>query len=66
MLRSRIAHGYRLCTAERPSPADLEALEALHGRELARVPIDPAAADAAALTTVASLLLNLDATLTRE
>jgi hypothetical protein len=64
--RSRIAHGYRLCTAERPSPADLEALEALHGRELARVPIDPASADAAALTTVASVLLNLDATLTRE
>ena len=64
--RSRIAHGYRLCTAERPSPADLQALEALYAREQARVPIDPASADAAALTTVASVLLNLDATLTRE
>ena len=65
-LRSRIAYGYRLCTAAHPSPADLEALAALHGREAARVPIDPASADAAALTTVASVLLNLDATLTRE
>jgi hypothetical protein len=63
---NRIAHGYRLCTAEPPSRADLEALVALHGREAARVSTDPVSADAAALTTVASVLLNLDATLTRE
>jgi hypothetical protein len=63
---SRITHGYRLCTARRPSEPDLAALLALHAREAARVGGDPAAADEAALASVASVLLNLDATLTRE
>jgi hypothetical protein len=64
--RGRIAHGYRLCTAARPSPADLEALVALYDRESARAAQGPGATDAASLTLVASVLLNLDATLTRE
>jgi hypothetical protein len=65
-VRGRIAYGFRLCTAERPAAADLEALVALHAREAQRTAGDPAAADRAALQAVASVLLNLDATITRE
>jgi hypothetical protein len=78
----RIAYGHRLCTARRPAEDDLARLLAFHEREADRFANDPAAAKAllaigegagdrsdperAALTMVASVLLNLDATLTRE
>jgi hypothetical protein len=61
----RIAHGYRLCTARRPVAADLDQLVALHAREAGRF-AGQAAAEQDALATVATVLLNLDATLTRE
>jgi hypothetical protein len=61
----RIAYGHLLCTARRPDARDLAALEALHARERVRLGADPAA-DTGALASVASVLLNLDATLTRE
>jgi hypothetical protein len=78
----RIAYGHRLCTARRPAERDLAALVAFHDREAGRFSDDPGSAEAllaagggaseggrperAALTMVASVLLNLDATLTRE
>jgi hypothetical protein len=64
-LDERIGYGYRVCTARRPAPADLQALAALHAREKARLAGDPKAEERA-LASVASVLLNLDATLTRE
>jgi hypothetical protein len=64
-LAERIGYGYRVCTAQRPAPADLQALAALHAREMARLAGDPKAEERA-LASVASVLLNLDATLTRE
>jgi hypothetical protein len=64
-LGERIGYGYRVCTARRPAPADLQALAALHAREKARLAGDPKAEERA-LASVASVLLNLDATLTRE
>jgi hypothetical protein len=78
----RIAYGHRLCTARRPADEDLAALVAFHDREARRFADDPGSArsllaagggaseaggpERAALTMVASVLLNLDATLTRE
>jgi hypothetical protein len=76
----QIALGHRLSTAHRPGEADLEDLVAFYQREAARFQADtpaarallargeeePAGADRAALISVASVLLNLDATLTRE
>jgi hypothetical protein len=61
----RIAYGYRRCTARRPAAADLERLVALHAREAERFSGRPTA-DEDALATVATVLLNLDPTLTRE
>jgi hypothetical protein len=78
----RIAYGHRLCTARSPADDDVATLLAFHEREAERFAEDPAAAKAllaagegaggwsdperAALTMVANVLLNLDATLTRE
>jgi hypothetical protein len=78
----RIAYGHRLCTARGLAGDGLAALLAFHEREAERFAKDPAAAQAllaaredaggrsdperAALTMVANVLLNLDATLTRE
>jgi hypothetical protein len=76
----RIALGHRLCTARRPGPEDLAGLVAFYARERDRFAREPdslralvgdegaaaAAAPRAALTMVANVLLNLDATLTRE
>ncbi|HEX9186945.1 MAG TPA: DUF1549 and DUF1553 domain-containing protein, partial [Vicinamibacteria bacterium] len=78
----RIAYGHRLCTARSPAERALAALVAFHDREAGRFADDPGSAQAllaagggasggsgpeqAALTMVASVLLNLDATLTRE
>jgi len=64
-LADRIGYGYRVCTARRAAQDDLAALLALHVRETARLG-GGAAAEKGALTAVASVLLNLDATLTRE
>ena len=77
---ARIVRGYRLCTAHRPDPRDLDDLLAFYERERRRFESDEGAARAilavgedapldvpsAALTTMASVLLNLDATLTRD
>jgi cytochrome c553 len=76
----RIVQGHRLCTAQRPGLEDLSALVDFYERErdrfrrepeslralLAGDAATPEAAERAALTMVASVLLNLDATLTRE
>jgi hypothetical protein len=76
----RVAYAFRLCTARRPAPEDLQALVAFHDREKARFAVAPdqakallaSAADGpgdpgrAALTMVANVLLSMDATLTRE
>jgi hypothetical protein len=62
---ARVAYGYRLCTARRPASADLDRLVALHAREAERFAGAPSA-EQDALAAVASVLLNLDATLTRE
>ena len=76
---ARITLGHRLCTSRTPAADDLADLLAFYEREARRFRDDPAATRAllateepepdpeeAALTTVASVLLNLDATLTRE
>ncbi|MGE9268720.1 MAG: PSD1 and planctomycete cytochrome C domain-containing protein [Verrucomicrobiales bacterium] len=57
-LAERIALGYRLCTSEEIDPATLSELSELHQSIAADDP-------AAALPTVASVLLNLDLTLTK-
>ena len=75
----QIVLGHRLCTARRPDLDDLADLMAFYDRETRRFDRDREAARAllateaqgptaerAALTSVASVLLNLDATLTRE
>jgi hypothetical protein len=64
-LSGRIGYGYKICTARRAAPEELQALAALHARESARLG-GGAAGDERALASVASVLLNLDATLTRE
>jgi cytochrome c553 len=76
----KIGHGHRLCTARQPGADDLADLVAFYERESDRFGRDdeaarallaadaegPDSAERAALTSVASVLLNLDATLTRE
>ena len=75
----RAAHAFRLCTARRPKPAELAPLVSFQERQLARFRADPEAARAiagvaapgeaaerAAWTMVANVLLNLDETLTKE
>jgi hypothetical protein len=79
-VRERVAHGYRLCAAQRPTEADLAPLVAFFEREKARFSLDPEAAksllaeeaaapepsERAAFAMVANVLLSLDATLTKE
>ena len=79
-LRSRLAWGFRLCTARRPKPAELARLETLVAQERARYLADTKAAqqmaggpadakdlpELAALTVAANVMLNLDETLTKE
>ena len=68
----RIRWGWRRVTGTDPQPADLDRLMRLHGAALERYRDDPdlaraaaGSAESAALTLVASTLLNLDAALTR-
>ena len=79
-LASRLALGFRLCTARKATPDELAPLTALYERQVRRYGEDRKAAAAfagadagkpdvsqlAALTTVANVLLNLDETITRE
>jgi mono/diheme cytochrome c family protein len=79
-LEEQVTRGYRLCTSRRPSEADLASLVAFFERERHRFAREPEAARSllgdeaafpkpearAALTMVANVLLNLDATLTKE
>ena len=76
--RARVVRGFRLCVARRPKDAEAARLVALYGRMRARYAADPEAAKAlagdgesdaaerAAWTMVANVLLNLDETLTKE
>jgi len=77
---SRIAHAFRLATARSPSASELQILSRVHARELARFTQDPeaarslleasdlsqASADLAAHTMVASTILNLNETITKQ
>jgi hypothetical protein len=75
----RAAYAFRLCTARRPNPPELAPVLAFEERQLARYRSDPEAARAvvgtattddaaelAAWTMVANVLLNLDETVTKE
>jgi mono/diheme cytochrome c family protein len=75
----RAAHAFRLCTARRPRAAELAPLLSFERSQLARFRSDPEAtravagaatageaAELAAWTMVANVLLNLDETLTKE
>ena len=77
---SRISHAFRLATARQPNANELDILTAAYTREKARFTADPAATKAllqesdnsgndpelAALTMVASTILNLNETITKQ
>ena len=76
-IAQRIAHGFRLATARRPVQAELDVLLAAYTRERARFLDNPDAAaklmqtsapsaDRASLTMIASTLLNLNETITKQ
>ncbi len=78
--RARLVYGFRLCTSRRPAADEVDVLEAALSRERrhfdrtpaaakavfkgAELPGDPA--EAAAWTMIATVLSNLDETLTKE
>ena len=80
----RIRFGFRLATARKPAPAELDVLVSAAREQLKRYRADPSSASAllkigesrydgkldptemAAMTTVASMILNLDETITKE
>lgn len=79
-LKTRLSYGFRLCVARPPSDAELAKLEKLYQRQLDIYRADTTnvqqlakgmaetgnPAEAAALTMVANVLLNLDEMLTKE
>jgi uncharacterized protein DUF1553/uncharacterized protein DUF1549/cytochrome c len=81
-LRARAAYGFRLCTARRPDPLEVDRLTRAFEVERGHFAKDPKAAraifkgakapeerelvDAAAWTMIANVLLNLDETMTKE
>ena len=80
-IRERASYGFRLCVAREPIPEELDELEAVYRRELARFSSDKKAVAAlagnvkgmtdaqqvelAAWFFVANVLLNLDETITK-
>ena len=74
----QLSYGFRRCLTRAPSPGELTRLEKLHQEQLEMYRRDPAAAkqvakgmagdsvEAAAMTMVANVLLNLDEMLTKE
>ena len=78
--RDRLAHGFRLCLTRRPTDQEIARLTALYEQQLANYRRDPAAAatllhgenrelpaaEMAAWTLVANVLLNLDEMLTKQ
>ncbi len=75
----RAAYGFRLCTARRPEPGEVDRLLAFYERERQRFAREAAearslaggeasadTADRAAWTLVANVLLSLDETVTKE
>jgi hypothetical protein len=76
----RIAYAFRLATARTPNARELEILSATHAREMLRFTQDPQSAkdlldnpdlsvalnDLAAHTMVASAILNLNETITKQ
>jgi hypothetical protein len=79
-VNEQIAYGFQCCLARRPTPTELSRLERLYQQQLRRYQADPKAAQAllgaeaekpenpelAALKVVASVILNLDETMTKE
>ena len=71
-MREAITYGFRSCTSRMPTASELKRLEALYSTLKKRYASDPAGAkklggtaDRAAWTLVASVLLNLDETITK-
>ena len=76
--RDRAELGFRLCVSRRPGAKELDQIVALFARQLGRFEADmpsarelagitgPVAAELAAWTVVANVLLNLDEALTKE
>jgi len=80
-IEDRIRYAFRLATARLPRPSELEILTAAYGREKRRFISDPAAAKAfiqeagivakqepelASLIVIASTILNLNETITKQ
>ena len=77
---SRISHAFRLATARKPNPNELDILTAAFEREKARFASDPVATkdllqesentgndpELAAFTMIASTILNLNETITKQ
>jgi hypothetical protein len=65
-LAAQLDHAFRLCTSRGPSDAERQRLTELFTQARTTAGGDGSAPEAAAWTTVARVLLNLDETITRE
>jgi hypothetical protein len=68
-IRDRIAYGFRLCTARKPSAKEAQLFEESYATQLAlyqKKPLAGQTPEQSALTMIANVLLNMDETLTRE